>query len=112
MIKDMKLIKEMIKQTQDRYKSYLDQRRHYLEFSFGYKEFVRINPYKHIMRFGKIGKSQLRFIRPFEVFERVGKVAYWFDLLVSMDGIHNVFHMSLFHKYIDDPNHVLRVNDV
>lgn len=42
----------------------------------GDKVFVKMAPYKHIKRFDKKDKLALRFIRPFEVIECIGKVAY------------------------------------
>lgn len=78
----------------------------------GDKVFVRLALYKHVMRFYKKGKLVLRFVRPFEVLELMGKVTYWLALPMSMDHIHNMFHVSLSYKYISDPNYVLKVKDV
>ncbi|KAJ9538012.1 LOW QUALITY PROTEIN: hypothetical protein OSB04_030745 [Centaurea solstitialis] len=36
----------------------------------------------------------LRFIRPFEIVARVGKVAYWSELPTEHSQIHNIFHAS------------------
>lgn len=76
MIKDVRLIKERIRQDKDCQKSYSDQKRHDLEFNMGDKVFVRLALYKHVMRFYKKGKLVLRFVRPFEVLELMGKVTY------------------------------------
>ena len=59
------------------------------------------------MRFGKKGKLSPRFVGPFEVLERVDKVAYRISLPPALSGIHNVFHESMLRKYIPDPSHVL-----
>ena len=48
-----------------------------------------------------------RFVGPFEVLERMGKVAYRLALPPSLSGVHNVFHVSMLRKYIPDPNHVM-----
>ena len=48
-----------------------------------------------------------RFIGPFEIFERIGSVAYRLALLPSMSGIHEVFHVSMLWKYTPDPAHVV-----
>lgn len=67
----------------------------------GDKVFIKITPYKHVMRFDRNGKLGPRFIRPFEVLEWIGKVFYQFMLPTSIDCIHNVFHVLLLHKDID-----------
>ena len=48
-----------------------------------------------------------RFVGPFEVLERIGKVAYRLALPPSLSGVHNVFHVSMLRKYILDPSHVV-----
>ena len=42
----------------------------------GYSVFLKVAPMKGVMRFGKKGKLSLRYIGPFEILERIGKVAY------------------------------------
>ena len=37
---------------------------------------LKVMPKRRVVRFGKRGKLSLRFIRPFEILERVGTVAY------------------------------------
>ena len=112
MIEDVKLIRERMKQAQDRQKSYADLKRKEVEFQVGDKVFVKVAPYKHILRFGKKGKLAPRYIGPFEVLERVGKVAYRLALPMSMERVHNVFHVSLLRKYVSDPSHVLQMEEV
>ena len=47
------------------------------------------------------------FVGPFEVLERMGKVAFRLVLPPSLSGVHNVFHVSMLRKYIPDPSHVV-----
>ncbi|KAL5559110.1 hypothetical protein UlMin_035321 [Ulmus minor] len=56
---------------------------------------------------GKKGKLSPRYIGPFEILERVGKVAYRLALPQELSSVHNVFHVSMLKKYIPDPSHVL-----
>ena len=46
---------------------------------------------------------------PFEILERIGPIAYMLALSASL-CIHNVFHVSLFKKYVPDANHVIDWN--
>ena len=61
-----------------------------------------------MIRFGNRGKLSPRFIGPFEVLERLGEVAYRLTLPLSLEGVHDVFHISQLRRYVrDDNNHVL-----
>ncbi|XP_070026135.1 uncharacterized protein [Nicotiana sylvestris] len=62
---------------------------------------------KDVMRFGKKGKLNPRFIEPFEILDRVGEVAYRLALPPGLSIVHPVFHVSMFRKYHGDPSHVL-----
>ena len=64
-------------------------------------------PKRAVLRFGKSGKLLPRFTRPFEILERIGVVAYWLALPPNMSGVHEVFHVSMLHKYMPDPAHVV-----
>ena len=69
--------------------------------------FLRISPWKGVLRFGKHGKLSPRYIGPYRIVERIGEVAYRFELPSDLDRIHDVFHVSMLRKYIPDPSHVL-----
>ena len=78
----------------------------------GEKAFLKVSPWRKVLRFGKKGKLSPRFIGPYEVIERVGLVAYRLALPPSLEKIHNVFHVSMLRKYRSDPSHVLQVDDM
>ena len=69
--------------------------------------FLRISQWKGVLRFGKRGKLSSRYIGPYKIVERIGEVAYRLELPSDLDRIHNVFHVSMLHKYVPDPSHVL-----
>ena len=48
-----------------------------------------------------------RFVGPFEIQKRIGKVAYELALPPTLVEVHNVFHVSMLTKYILGPSHVL-----
>ena len=64
-------------------------------------------PKRGVVNFGNQGKLSSRFIKPFEVLERVGAVAHWLALSPSLSGVHEVFHVSILRKYTPDPTHVV-----
>ncbi|XP_073016620.1 uncharacterized protein [Primulina eburnea] len=102
------LIQERMKTAQSRQKSYADVRRRPLAFGVGDHVFIKIAPIKGVMRFGKKGKLSPRYIRPFEILDKIGDRAYRLALPPDLDRVHNVFHISMLRKYIANPSHVLR----
>ena len=101
------LIRRRLLTAQSRQKSYADVRRRPLEFEVGDHVFLKVMPERGVVRFGKRGKLSPRFIRPFEILERVGTVAYQLALPPSMSGVHEVLHVSTLRKYTPDPAHVV-----
>ncbi|RVW85843.1 hypothetical protein CK203_035296 [Vitis vinifera] len=75
-------------------------------------ELVQLTVEKSIMRFGRKGKLNPRFVGPFEVLERVGTLAYKVALPPSLFKIHNVFHVLTLRKYIYDPSHVVELEPI
>ena len=67
---------------------------------------------KGVMRFGKKGKLSPRYIGPFEILEKVGLVAYRLALPPELSSIHPVFHVSMLRKYLYDPSHVIKYQEV
>ena len=103
----VKKIRTRIEMAQSRQKSYADKRRRPLEFQVGDSVFLKVAPFKGVIRFGKRGKLNPRYIGPYEVLERIGKAAYRLALPPNMASVHNVFHVSMLKKYVPDESHVL-----
>ncbi|XP_042505585.1 uncharacterized protein LOC122082174 [Macadamia integrifolia] len=101
------LICEWIQVAQSKQKSYADNRRRDLELEKGDLVFLRVAPMKGVMRFEKKGKFNPRYIRLFEILERVGNLAYRLILPPAMKNIHNTFHVSMLKKFVHDPSHIL-----
>ena len=59
------------------------------------------------MRFGKERKLSPRYVGPFEILNKVRKVAYRVALSPSLATMHNVFHVSMLRRYVSDPSHVI-----
>ena len=101
------LIRQRLLMDQSRQKSYADVRHRPLEFKVGDHVFLKVMPKRGVVRFGKRGKLSPRFIRPFEILERVGNVAYRLALPPSISGVHEVFHVSMLWRYTPDLAHVV-----
>lgn len=74
-----------------------------LEFKEGDYILLRESPPKVIMHFRIKGKLALRYIRPFQIVQRVGVVAYHLALPPELSHIRNVFYVSMHHKCQPDP---------
>ena len=95
----VKMIREILNVATDKQKSYADMRRKDNRYEIGEKVFLKVSPWKKVMRFGKNGKLSPRFIRSYEVIEKVGPVAYILALPPELKKIHNVFHVSMLRRY-------------
>ena len=102
------MIRSRLKAAQDRQKSYADLKRRDIEYNVGDKVFLKISPWKGVVRFGKRGKLSPRFIGPYEILERIGPVAYRLALPPELSQIHDVFHVSMLRRYRSDPSHILQ----
>ncbi|GJW77829.1 putative reverse transcriptase domain-containing protein [Tanacetum coccineum] len=98
------LIKQRMQAAQDRQKSYADRKRKPMEFEVGDRVMLKVSPWKGVVRFGKRGKLNPRYVRPFKVLAKVGKVAYKLELPQELSRVHHTFHVSNMKKcYADEP---------
>ena len=102
------IVRDRLKTARDRQKSYADKRHRDLQFKVGDRVFLKVSPWKGVLRFGRRGKLRPRYIGPYEIIARVGPIAYRLDLSPKLSKVHNVFHVSMLCKYIPYPSHVLR----
>ena len=67
----VQLIRDILKTTQSRQKSYADVRRKELEFQVNDWVFMKVSPMKGVMRFGMKGKISPRYVGPYKILKRV-----------------------------------------
>ncbi|GJS21615.1 putative reverse transcriptase domain-containing protein [Tanacetum coccineum] len=97
-------IKQRIQTARDRQKSYADLKRKPMEFQVGDKVMLKVSPWKGVVRFGKRGKLNPRYVGPFKVLKKVRAVSYKLELPQELSRVHNMFHVSNLKKcYSDDP---------
>ena len=77
-----------------------------MEFRVGDHVYLKVRAKKSFLKLGSCAKLSPRYCEPFEVLERIGQVAYRLAFPTSTRD-DNVFHVSLFKKYVHDPNHVI-----
>ncbi|GJX24710.1 putative reverse transcriptase domain-containing protein [Tanacetum coccineum] len=109
-------IKSRIQVACDRQKSYADLNRKPMDFQVGDRVMLKVSPWKRVVRFGKRGKLNPRYIGPFKVLSKVGDVAYKLELPQQLSRVHNTFHVSNLKKCMSDeslviPLEELRVDD-
>ena len=106
------IIQERMRTAFSRQKSYADPRRRDVQFGVGDHVSLKISPMKGVMRFEKKGKLTPRYIRPFEILDRVGNVSYRLALPTNFGHVHPVFHISMLRKYVPHPSHILQTQEI
>ncbi|GJU59108.1 putative reverse transcriptase domain-containing protein [Tanacetum coccineum] len=97
-------IKQRMQAARDRQKSYANLKRKPMEFQLGDKVMQKVFPWKGVIRFGKRGKLNPIYVKPFKVLEKVRSVAYKLELPQELSRVYNTFHVSNLKKcYSDDP---------
>ena len=64
------------------------------------------------MRFGKKIKLCPRYVCPYKILKRLGKVAYELDLPAELCVVHLIFHISLLKKFVGDPTSIIPLESV
>nr|GEU88327.1 putative reverse transcriptase domain-containing protein [Tanacetum cinerariifolium] len=114
--KNIVQIKSRIQAARDRQKSYADVRGKPLEFQVRDKVMLKVSPWNGVIRFGKRGKLNPRYIRPFKISARVGTIAYRLELSEQLSRVHSMFYVSKLMKFMADeplaiPQDEIQVDD-
>jgi hypothetical protein len=101
--KQVKIIRENLKTTQSRQKSYVDNRRRELLFEVGDFVYLKVSPMRGMKRFKVKGKLSPPYIRPFKILERKGEVTYQLEQYNRLSDLHDAFHVSQLKKCLRVP---------
>ncbi|XP_012468844.1 uncharacterized protein LOC105786921 [Gossypium raimondii] len=82
----VRLIRDRLKATSDRQKSYADLKRREIEFSVGDFIFLKVSSWKKVLRFGR--------------------------KVLKLDRIHDVYHVSILRRYRSNPTHIVPVEEI
>ncbi|KAA3474059.1 Retrovirus-related Pol polyprotein from transposon 17.6 [Gossypium australe] len=88
----VKLLQDRLRAASDQQKSYANLRQRDIKFSIRDQVFQKVSSWK--------------------VLEKVGPVAYLLELLLELDCIHDVFHVSMLKRYLSDPFDVIPIDEV
>ncbi|GJW93160.1 putative reverse transcriptase domain-containing protein [Tanacetum coccineum] len=105
-------IKSRIQAARDRQKSYTGVRRKPLEFQVGDKVMLKVSPWKGMIRFGKRGKLNPRYIGPFRIIAKVDTVSYRLKLLEHLSRVHSMFHVLKLKKCMDDESLAIPLDEI
>jgi hypothetical protein len=92
------MIRENLRVTQSRQKSYADKRRRDLSFEVGDFVYLKFSPMRGTRRFKVKGKLAQRYVGPFKIIDRKGEVACQLELPPQLSEVHDVFHVSQLKK--------------
>ncbi|GKA66129.1 hypothetical protein Tco_0765937 [Tanacetum coccineum] len=106
------LRKENLDHRRDRQKSYADMRRKPLEFQVGNKVMLKVFPWKGVIYFGKRGKLNPRYIRPFKILAKIRIVAHRLELPKQLSRVHNTFHVSNMKKCLSDETLAIPLDEI
>ena len=78
------IIQQHMKAAQSRQKSYADKRRRPLTFEAGDYAYLKVSRMKGVLRFSVKRKLAPRYVGPYKIIERSGRVAYKLQLPLEM----------------------------
>nr|GEY25840.1 putative reverse transcriptase domain-containing protein [Tanacetum cinerariifolium] len=105
-------IKQRVQAARDCQKGYADVRRKPLVFQVGDRVMLKVSPWKGVVRFGKRGKLNPRYIGPFKVLATIGTVAYRLELPKQFSRVHITFYVSNLKKCLSNEPLAISLDEV
>ncbi|GJV43542.1 reverse transcriptase domain-containing protein [Tanacetum coccineum] len=105
-------IRQCLQAARDRQRSYANVRRKPLEFQIGDRVMLKVSPQKGVIRFGKRGKLNPQYIRPFKILKRAGPVAYTLELPEELSNVHSTFYISNLKKCLSDESLIIPMKEL
>nr|GEX16570.1 putative reverse transcriptase domain-containing protein [Tanacetum cinerariifolium] len=105
-------IRQRLQAARDRQRSYANVRRKPLEFQIEDRVMLKVSPRKGVIQFGKQGKLNPRYIRPFKILERISPVAYKLELLEELSNVHSTFYISNLKKCLSEESLVIPMKEL
>jgi hypothetical protein len=100
-------IQDNLKTAKSHQEGYANKRCQPLQFEVGDHVYLKVSPMKDVKRFGVKGKLSPRYIRTFLILEKCGNMTYELELLMSLAGVHDIFHVSQLKKCLKAPVDVI-----
>jgi hypothetical protein len=95
--------RDNLKLAQTRQKSYHDRGTTPCQYEVSDYVYLKVSPTKGVQRFGMKGILAPRYIRPYEVIEVYGPMAYHIRLPKWFSAIHNIIHVTQLKKGVPVP---------
>jgi hypothetical protein len=108
----VRAIQKNMATTQARQKSYADKRRKPIEFEVGDHVYLKVSPMRGVKRFGVKRKLEPRYVGPYRIIEKSGRVAYKLSLPHELGAIFPVFHVSQLKKCLRLPEERVEVRRI
>ncbi|GKC61840.1 putative reverse transcriptase domain, ribonuclease H-like domain, aspartic peptidase domain protein [Tanacetum coccineum] len=105
-------IQQCLQAARDRQRSYANVRRKPLEFQVGDHVMFKVSPQKGFIHFGKRGKLNPWYIRPFKILEQIGLVAYKLELPEELKNVHSTFHVPNLKKCLSDESFIIPMKEL
>jgi hypothetical protein len=110
--KQISMVRENLRVTQSRQKSYTNHRRRELSFEVGDLVYLKMSPMRDLRLFKVRGKLAPRFIGPFKILEKRGEVAYQLEFPSQLFDVHDVFHVSQLKKCLRVPEEQIPMEEL